>query len=266
MAPGQVDIKLLNGRRILWTCPQREGRDGIDRLIGVGAQVDAIPLIKTQAMPFALPESPAVFDWLFFTSQNGVRAFYDAVSSDLSWRNLPVATVGPVTAHTVEAYGIQPKYIAPQFDAESAALHFSQTVPCQDLRVLWPCGNLASPQLADALTAVGAQVTPQIVYETTQSALSPVDLQALEQAFEGQGFDCLVFSSPSAVQAFVQLAKNYHWDTASPQIACLGPRTAQAAKDLLGRCTIQPPAATFESLVDAIHSFYKERLILEATL
>jgi uroporphyrinogen-III synthase len=252
MTPPQAGAK----KRILLTNPASERSEGLDacrkRLRDWGAEVCHIPLIQIQAVPFQLP-SPAQFEWLFFTSGNAVRTFYDkALATESSWAQLPTSAVGSATAWELRQFGIEPKHIPPRFDAESVAQEFIQTYNGTPLQALWPCGNLAEPKLPQLLGQAGIQVTPLITYETQERPLS-----AEEQAQLKSEFDLLVFASPSAIKAYQKLSPNLPETT---HIACIGPTTAQAAKKTLGRCDIQAGIHTLEGLTDSIIQFYGEGL------
>jgi uroporphyrinogen III methyltransferase/synthase len=209
--------------------------------------VTHIPLIQSQAVPFPSP-SPASFQWLFFTSKNGVKAFYaSALNEEPRWAALPVATVGPATAQAVREFGITPQYISPRFDAESAAEDFARQHGQEFLQILWPCGNLSDPALKNILVKAGLHVTPIIAYETLTPVLSDNERRRLLETF-----DLLVFTSPSSVMAYRAI------QPAAPntRIACIGPKTAQAAKETLGHCDIQASPYTLDGLADSILQFF----------
>jgi uroporphyrinogen-III synthase len=220
------------------------------RLGDWGARVSAIPLVTIAAVPFQVPGGE--FDWLFFTSKNAVRAFFDRLPGDSPLRMLSVAVVGPATAKALPPYGVEASFVSPRFDAEGVAQAFIQGYACQGLRILWPCGNLASQDLPEILSRAGAHVTPLVVYETTlRQALSESERLRLQAPA-----DLLVFTSPSAVTAYCQLMST---EDAKPAIACLGPKTRQAAMALFGRVDVQAEPSTLEALAEAIKTYYCQK-------
>jgi uroporphyrinogen-III synthase len=246
----QSGLKPLDGKRILLTNPVEGSEALLRQLAAWGASVEHIPLIQVQPIPFAFESAPGSYDWLFFTSKNAVNAFYSqAIGQDEQWTFLAVATVGPATAQAVRQFGIHPRYVAPEFDADSAAQDFARQYAGRSCRCLWPCGNLASPTLKTRLEQAGMQVTPLKVYETRERRILP----EREAALLAQPYDLLIFTSPSAVRAYSALQKQ---SSALGRIACIGPRTAHAARQLLATCDIQASSYTFDGLAAAIERFY----------
>lgn len=248
----------LAGKHVLITRPQTAEQDDEAVVPGLlqewGARVSQIPFIEVQPVAWQL-EAPLDWDWVFFTSQNAVHAFYRATDVRQELRHsLKIAVVGPTTGAALASYKMQADYIAPRYDAESAARAFCEAHACQGLRVLWPCGNRANAQLADVLSGAGAAVTPLVVYQTVLRT----QLSSEETALLASGIDVAVFASPSAVSAFRQACRSSAISWEQMRIACLGPKTAEAARTELGRVDIQPDMATMSDLAEAIKAFYEK--------
>jgi uroporphyrinogen-III synthase len=249
----------LAGKHVVLTRPQgldcdRGEADALmAQLMQWGARVSRIPLIEVCPVPWQLPADMA-WDWLFFTSQNAAHAFYQAIDLPKNQlANLSIAVVGPATGEALVAYGQKATFTAPRYDAENAAEAFCDAYSCKGLRVLWPCGNLANSQLSDILSAAGAVVTPLVVYETTVRAQLP----PVEAALLASGVDMVVLASPSAVSAYQQVVHSMAMSRDDVAIACLGPKTAEAARMQLGRVDVQPRMATIHALADAIKTYYQ---------
>jgi uroporphyrinogen-III synthase len=259
----------LAGKRILVTRPAepaelaRAGQEHVSGasdelsrlLIGWGAQVQHLPLVSIQSIPFRL--SPQThYDWLFFTSKNAVRSFY-APGNPVQTSHPKIAVVGPATAQCVRELDYPVDFVAPKYDAESAATAFSQTMPCAGLSVLWPCGNLANPALQTILQSAGAKVHPLVVYQTSLKA----KLNPQEQELLIPPPDMLVFTSSSAVEAWCNLSPSSPLDSTSLQavpVACLGSKTAQSALQHLGRANVQANPHTLPALAQAIFDYFQE--------
>lgn len=218
------------------------------QLAAWGARVSHIPLITVACQPFESLD-PAAFDWLFLTSRNAARCFYaEALRTHEAWQNLPAVVVGPVTGQAVRALGIEPAFVAPRFDALSAAQAFAEGPARPGLRMLWPCGNRAQSGWIEILKPQGVQVTAVEVYQThLRTALT-----AAETATFQNGADVLVFTSPSAIQAFQALGL----PVGEATIACLGPRTGQAAVHAFGRVDVQAEPYTLEGMAQALYQHY----------
>lgn len=256
----------LAGRYIVITPPETSPHTDADsdihpphplqaQLEAWGATVSHIPLVSIEPVPFSLPEN-ASYDWIFMTSQNAVRLFFESPAWQSGSLGHPlVAAVGPATAKAIARYGQTVDFVASRFDAESAALEFVERFAEPGLRVLWPGGNLANQRLFAILSEHDLQVRPVIVYRTVLKAgLSPD-----EKALLSQPTDMVVFTSPSAVSALKSLQETEALDLTMAKLACLGPKTTQAALAQWGRADVQADPHTFEALAQAILDFYKER-------
>ncbi len=271
----------LQGKRILITRPRdiaaaaQLDEDVLQqRLQQCGAQVHWLPLIEIHPI-LSLPApdghstgfgdesefSLAAFcqgvDWLFFTSKNAVHVFFRQLSQHTDaavFERLKIAVIGPTTAACVAAYGFSVSYMAPQYHAEIAAKAFCEQMSVQGLHILWPCGNRAHQALSHILQAAGARVTPIVVYETRlKSELNPEELALIQAAW-----DVVVFTSPSAIQAWVNLTGPIGRSSSDFAIASLGPKTTEAACQLLGRADILAETHTLTGLAEAICSYWME--------
>src|SRR5260370_5829628 len=107
--------KPLAGRRIAITRPREQAADLASRLEALGAQVTALPAIAIEPvddpsqLDVALGEL-AAYDWIVFTSANGVRAFERRLQANaLDWtarQRARIAAIGPATAAALEACGV----------------------------------------------------------------------------------------------------------------------------------------------------------------
>lgn len=222
-------------------------------LEALGAQVSSIPLISIVPVPFErLPGER--YDWIFFTSKNAVRHWLDSSQWQSGRFGSPLlAAVGPATAKVLEAYGLTAQFVASSHTAEQAAEEFANRFASKNLRVLWPCGNLANEGLAAILRQYQIHVQPVVVYQTElKQALSDTERQSLQQPV-----DMLVFTSPSAVQAMSRLRQAGEVDLKNVRVACLGPKTAKAALEHWGCLDIQAEPHTFPALVQGIADYYQ---------
>lgn len=228
------------GKHVLVTRAQLAGSSPCplsEALVSQGFRVTSVPM--TEIAPVHAPSMPnlAGFNWLFFTSANAVRCFNPADTLP------PVGVVGKATGDAVnEAFGVAPAFVSPGYNAQNAAEAFIKQHPPQGLRILWPCGNLANPVFEKVLSSAGAQVTPLVVYQTT-------DREIAEREPLKEDFDIVAFSSPSAIHNWQRLQLNIPTGCA---IACIGPSTAQAAQQTFGRADIIASPHTLEALAKAI--------------
>ena len=225
-------MKPLQGRRILVTRRSEQAGSLVEALSALGAAVVEVPLIA-HAPPEDMPALDAAlarlggYDWLAFTSANGVAAVADRLAG--LGASLPaqvrMASVGPTTTGEIAARF--PGRRA-ELEPESAyrAENLVDAFRAHDLRgrrVLLPVSDRARDTLAQGLRAQGASVDVVIAYRTIAAAGAAASIgQALDR-----GIDLVTLASPSAVEAFVAAAGDRSRAVA---LAAIGSVTAQAAR------------------------------------
>lgn len=189
----------------------------------------------------------AHFDWVVFTSANGVRHLLDraealGVSSALGAAR--VAAVGGVTARAATARGANVSFVP---EKESAS-ELGETIPDVAGRaVLLAQGAKADPLLARLLAERGARVTALSVYHTTPTAPSGEALAGLRM-----GADALTFTSPSTVEGFVALGPEWRSLARRAVVATIGPATTTAALSLGVGVHAEARERSMASLVEAL--------------
>ncbi len=173
-------------------------------------------------------EQLQTFDWLIFTSPNGVRFFFEQLHlSGLDARNLSgvkVAAIGKTTAAELFARGISADLVPagrrPVEDNESSAglLEKFSSLDIKNKKVLIPRAEVASYELPEGLTRFGAAVEVIPVYKTIEIEPAEVDFDYI---------DIILFTSGSVVRAFVNKFGRVPSNT---KIYCLGSPTLAEAK------------------------------------
>lgn len=220
-----------------------------------GADVSILPLIQIRSLPFVLP-SLLQYDWVFFTSQQAVASLGPSLQVfQKTTGMLPkLGVVGAATAASLEAFGLQADFLPQDFHARAAAEAFVQEQPTAGLQILWPCGSKASLSFAEIFRNAGAMVEPLVVYETL--SLLPERQAPGVQALCRGAIDLLVFTSPSAVEAFFRLQDTLV--SVSCEYASLGPSTSQAIQALLGRVpVVEAKPHTFQGLLESVCLYYQ---------
>jgi uroporphyrinogen-III synthase len=257
----------LKGRKVIVTRAQGQG-DALSALLrAAGAEPIEYPCIAIAppAYPAALLDAIArlragAFDWLVLTSANAVRAIANAKcgattaradSSAFSIQHsaFRIAAVGPATAAAArELLGIEPAVVPEAFVAEALAAAMGDVV---GQRVLLLNSAIARPALAALLAEAGAHVERAVAYRTV-TASGGADVPALLAADE---VDAITFTSSSTVRAFAERVGAAGLGHARrTTIACIGPVTAQAARDQGLPPTVVAATSTVEGLVAALAS------------
>ena len=254
------DFLPLQGRRVLVTRAEEQAGAFMQRLRELGAEPIPCPTIA-----IAPPEDWAQlddaiarlgsYDWIIFTSVNGVRFFFErlhATGGSTGWSGrLHIAAIGPATARAVEAHGLGVAFVPEEYVAESIVAGMPDVA---GRRILLPRADIARKALVEGLVARGAVVDEVTAYRT----VSPIECGTLP---EGGDIDIATFTSPSTVHNFVALFENGAASSVlrGAAIACIGPITAQAARQQGLPVTILARQHTLDGLLEAIIRFVEEQ-------
>ena len=238
----------LAGLRIMVTRADRQAAALADALTALGAQAVTCPVIAIEPIavdPAALQDLGR-YDWLVLTSANGVdrlRELLREASRDLP-AHIKVAAIGPETAARAQEAGMTPTLVPQRFIAEELA-HALSAAMAPGARILLARAAGARDVLPEQLRARGAQVDVLEIYRAVPPAgVGPRLAASLP------GVDMITFTSSSTVRHFVDAMPGALADRVS--IACIGPITAQTARDLGLRVDIIAQEYTTRGLVDAI--------------
>lgn len=159
-------------------------------------QISKAELSKTQQT--LLNDLP--FDWIVLTSRYGVKYFFEQSGTTIKERaaNIRFATVGPVTSAELAKWGYTPQIESSSQSATGILETFKQH-SITGKRILLPRSDKGIKSLAEGLKLAGNSVTDIAVYHNSPNPeAKQVDLNT---------FDKIVFSSPTGVEAFINLYK-----------------------------------------------------------
>jgi uroporphyrinogen III methyltransferase/synthase len=233
----------------------------------LGAEVLEIPTIAVQSPSDPQPlanacENIESYDWLVFTSPNGVKAFFaalEAAGKDCrALHRAKVAAIGPATGKAVTKRGIKPDVVARTFVAEGL-LEALADYDLNGAKVLLPRAAQAREVLPETLASRGAKVEVVPAYETVAPTGSA---EALKQAM-ADGFDAVTFTSSSTVTNFLALLdqddrqKLIRRSKAKQiTVASIGPITSQTAREAGLEVQVEPEAYTIGDLAQALSSHF----------
>lgn len=250
----------LRGRRIAVTRPREQSAGFVDLLESAGAEVLRTPLI--QIVPAADPEplreaarQIGGFDWIIFTSANGVESFWDAVAQqgvETAFLRAAICAIGPSTAEAITARGGIPRRTAAVHTAEGI-VDALEDVDLAGKRILLPQADGARESLAPSLRGRGANVVQIEAYRTVADRTS---VPSLEDALNQGRVDMVTFTSGSAVRSFVE---NVGPPPASIAFASIGPITSAVARELGLQVEVEAKVYSVEGLTEAILLYYSGR-------
>ncbi|MBL9209066.1 MAG: uroporphyrinogen-III synthase [Opitutaceae bacterium] len=250
----------LAGRRIAVTRAREQSPELTAKLTTLGAEVIELPLITVSkeidkhVLHDVLSELGG-YDWIVFTSANGVRYFFDEfyrIYDDVrSLGLLRFAAVGDATAKAITDQHIKVECMPKVATADALADDLIATGSLDSAKILLITGNLNRPDLVQRLEDARAIIDQLQVYKTEKTDLSG-DPAAAE--FRARGADAILFASSSAVQSFVDqaaalvLAKN----ATRPLAGSIGPQTSETMKKLGLPVDFVAKTPSLDALVDAL--------------
>ena len=243
------------GRRVLVTRAAAQADSLVERLRALNAQVVRLPTIEIKPLE-GEPIDRAIrrladgrYDIVALTSVNGVIQLWNAMRrSGLDARALAsvrVAAIGSETARVLAERGINADVVPTEFT--SAALAAKLTIDdLRGKRVLLARAAQAGRRLSDSLRDAGAEVDDVALYDI---ATPPADRDALAEL--QRGVDVVTLTSPSTARGLVELVGDLV-DLDSLHTVCIGPVTAEAARQLGFRVVASAETHTIEGLVQAV--------------
>jgi uroporphyrinogen III methyltransferase/synthase len=222
------DNRPLFGKRIVVT-RAREQASELGRLIEAGGgEALYFPTIRIERIPAPnLTLLDIAYDWVVFTSVNGVNSLLSALreaGSDV--RRLGparIAAIGPGTAQAAESAGLKVDFVPPQFVAESVAAAFPESVAGK--RMLIPRAQEAREVLPELWTEQGAHVDVLPVYRSVPDGEGAAELR---ERLEKKQVDAVTFTASSTVKNFKSLLPDVSLD--GVKVVCIGPITAETAQ------------------------------------
>ncbi|WP_426455135.1 uroporphyrinogen-III C-methyltransferase [Paenibacillus sp. S-38] len=258
--------KPLFGRRILVTRARSQSSELSAQIDELGGEAVEFPVIRTQ--PSSKPEAQAArdealrslggFDWIFFTSVNGVESFFQRLRElkvDIrSMGSARIAAVGPKTAAALEERGLVALTVPAEFQG-SALLEALEGELKPGQQVLLPTADIAREELPEGLRAKGLQVRKIDIYETVLETEGGAEvLELLRQ----KAIHIVTFTSSSTVTNLIRALQEV--GESEPlgllrgcKIACIGPMTAQTAEEAGLQVDHIAKEATVASLVASLY-------------
>jgi uroporphyrinogen-III synthase len=245
----------LSGRVVLVTRPREEGQDLAALLERRGATALLAPAIELVPAPdedlrrAAHDVAAGVYTWVLFTSQAGVEAVASRLPAGGVEVPASVAAVGEGTAAALRRFGIEPDLIPKTFT--TAAL--GRAFPRGTGRVLLARADIAPDGLEAAVAAKGWTPIRVDAYRTRLIDTIPDHVRGSLEAGE---VDVVTFTSVSTVEGFVKATGTIGREAAA---VCIGPVTAQAARDAGMKVAAVAQPHTIVGLVAAVERALRPR-------
>jgi len=270
---------LLNGLRVLVTRAEDQADSYREQLEDAGAQVAELSVICIKpagdysALDAAL-QNISSYQWIVFASQNAVNYTWARLTHlglDKSClEETKIASIGPATSQLLTNLGLSVVFQPSVFVAETFVSEFPAYPDLAGTRILWPKTNIGRRLIAEQLQAAGAQVDNAIAYETALPDNAGQVAEKLMLMLEEKSIDVITLASAQTAKnlaLLIDLALQQKFASggseeeksqakktllAKVKIAAIGPITAAAATESLGRVDIVADKHTLDGLTEAL--------------
>ena len=245
----------LFGQKIVITRGSSQSSQLAEPLEALGAETIFAPVIEIASaadpsqLHNAIDRLPS-YDWLIFTSVNGVHHFVKALrQSQSDWRDLraKICAIGPATRGAVEDLLLNVDVMPAEYVAESL-LDALAPFEMAGKRVLLPRAAVARDLVPQALAQRGAHVDVVEAYRT----IVPIKAKERVAAALKRKPDWITFTSSSTVRHFVELAGSF--SLTGVNVASIGPVTSATARKLGVQVEVEANPYNIDGLVQAITS------------
>ena len=254
----------LFGKRIVVTRARAQASDMVDLLSAKGADVIEVPTIRIvpPADPGAVETAArraGEYDYVIFTSVNGVSRFFDAVmAAHGDIRGLGTArivAIGSATKAAVEAYRIAVDLMPPKFVAESILETLLARESVDGKRILIPRAAQARSVLPDTLAQAGASVDVVDTYDTVPAVDIPDEVR---EDLIAEGAAAITFTSSSTVRFFFTAFgdETARAILAQSPVASIGPITSDTLREYDVPIAIEAEQHDIPGLIAALEAHW----------
>ncbi len=248
----------LFGRRIVITRAADQAAEFSERLRALGADAIELPVIALVPPSDLAPldraiENLAGYDWLIFTSVNGVRFFLDRLDQsryDLRSLKARICAIGPATRRAVEALHLKVDLMPEEYVAESLVKTFTAE-NVSGTKILIPRAAVARDVIPNELEKLGAKVD---VVEAYRNIVPPDAPRRAKQIFSGDRKpDWVTFTSSSTVKNLLAITGREALE--GVRIASIGPVTSATLCAHGLTVHVEARQFTLDGLIEAILSY-----------
>lgn len=199
--------------------------------------IEIVPLVNSETFQAAIDDliTRQKYNWVVFTSSNAVDALFEQITflgyDARSLHGIQVAAVGKATEKALAARGILPDFLP----EHSTGADLGKALPIQaGDQILLPRSEIALPDIPMKLRERGCSVNDVSAYTIRNAAPDKIVLRELSN----EQIDVVSFFSPSGIQGMADMLTEAGIPDSIaeilsfPTVACIGPTTQKAAKEM----------------------------------
>ncbi len=255
----QSDVPLKD-KIIISTRPLEPGDSLPDILKICGAKLLSLPMIEIT--PSSLDSQMIEqlnklesYDWIFFTSKNGVINFFkhliDVKGNTELPKTIKIAVVGYKTGLELEYYGYTPTLISDENTSEELLNQFYEKYKPENLKILLSLGNLADNTLSNRLSTENKVIRIN-VYQTVKPDYADPEIIDL---LKNDQYNLIIFTSPSTFTNFCSFFESDQ--IGKLKMLSIGATTTKAINEAGFEPVITAKKSNAEGIRDAIIEYYQ---------
>jgi len=257
----------LFGKRIVVTRAREQAGQLTKMLEDNGADVIELPFIevKPEFDEKRLSEvfaGIAVYEWVIFTSANGVKNFFDlfyrAYDDIRCLGPMRIAAVGAATAREIAKHKLKVDLVPKKANAQALAKELIENEGIESVQVLVVTGNQNREELVQRLETDGRAIVDTLpLYKTSKTDLTKDPAAA---RYRNEGADAVLFTSSSTVKSFVdqQAALTLEEGARQPAFGSIGPMTTKTLQELNLPLGFEAPQSSLDHFVVETISYLNE--------
>ncbi|KPK77606.1 MAG: hypothetical protein AMJ79_02635 [Phycisphaerae bacterium SM23_30] len=248
----------LFGERLVVTRSRAQASALAEQLMRLGGEVLEFPTIRIVPPTDLAPLQEAVeglsgYDWVIFTSVNGVECFF-GVLSDMGkdvrqFATAKVCALGSATADRLRTSGLAADLIPPRFVAESIIEALAAAEDLKGKRILLPRADIARADLPETLKKMGAAVDEIVAYHTV---IDDSSKDEVIKAIEQDQVDWVTFTSSATVRNFLSQIDLKLLAGKKLRLVSIGPVTSATIRKAGLKADVEAEEYTIGGLVQAI--------------
>ncbi|MGJ8653955.1 MAG: uroporphyrinogen-III C-methyltransferase [Opitutaceae bacterium] len=250
----------LFGKRFVVTRAREQAGQLTQMLEDKGAEVIELPFIEVtnEFDPKVLSEilaGIAVYEWVIFTSANGVKAFfelfYKAFDDIRCLGPMRIAAVGAATAREIEKHKLKVDFVPKQANAAALADELIENEGIESVQLLVVTGNQNREELVQRLETEGRAIVDTLpLYKTEKTNLLENEAAA---RFRKEGADAILFTSSSTVNSFIDQSAAFQLEDGArrPVLGSIGPMTSKTLNEKKLPIGFEAPVSSLEHFIKA---------------
>jgi len=253
---------ILENKIFISTRPETQSAELRSLLASESAQLLSMPTIEIRSKQLEEQDllqlkNIASFNWIVFTSPNGLKFFFAALFELQNNYQLPkhlkIAVVGKKTASALVEYGATASFINAGNTAEDFVADFEKLVNPGD-RIFFPVGNLARTIIKDQISKK-AECIQTVFYETTCPKNSD---EKILSRIVNDNYAMIVLASPSACNNLLHLLSGKAEPT-KLRLVCIGQTTASEVSKNNIKPLVVAETASSDGIFSGIIKYYQNQ-------